>query len=104
MCSYQSADGRFKRRRLCGGNGSSSSFAGAMSFACDIGGTFTDLVTDVGSGPLRFYKRPTTPADPVEGLFDVISAAAADLDLSVRELLGRGDLFVHGTTRATNAI
>src|SRR5262249_1727011 len=52
----------------------------------------------------RFYKRPTTPVNPVDGLFDVIAAAAADHQLPVREFLSRGDLFIFGTTRATNAI
>ena len=75
-----------------------------LRFACDVGGTFTDLVIDDESRGLSFYKRPTTPDDPVRGLFDVISAAALDFDTTVPELLGRGDLFVHGTTRATNAI
>ncbi len=75
-----------------------------LRFAVDTGGTFTDLVVE-GSGPLlRFYKRPTTPADPVEGLLDVLGAAAGDHELSLRELLGRGDLLVFGTTRATNAV
>ena len=50
------------------------------------------------------YKRPTTPADPVVGLFDTLGAAAADFNSSVTNLLERSDLFVFGTTLATNAI
>jgi N-methylhydantoinase A len=75
-----------------------------LRFAVDTGGTFTDLVVEGSGAELRFYKRPTTPADPIEGLLDVIGAAAADHKLSVRELLGRGELLVFGTTRATNAV
>ena len=75
-----------------------------IRFAVDTGGTFTDLVVEGSEPRLRFYKRPTTPADPVEGLLDVLGAAAADHELSLRELLGRGDLLVFGTTRATNAV
>jgi N-methylhydantoinase A len=77
-----------------------------LRFAADTGGTFTDLVVEgAGAGlDLRLYKRPTTPADPVEGLLDVVGAAAADHGVSVGEFLGRGELFVFGTTRATNAI
>ena len=76
----------------------------SIRFAVDTGGTFTDLVVE-GSGPeLRFYKRPTTPADPVLGLLDVLASAAADHELTLRELLARGDLLVFGTTRATNAV
>ena len=75
-----------------------------IRFAVDTGGTFTDLVVE-GTGPLlRFYKRSTTPANPVEGLLDVLGAAAADHELTLRELLERGDLLVFGTTRATNAV
>jgi N-methylhydantoinase A len=49
-------------------------------------------------------KRPTTPADPLDGLLDVLAAGAAELEVSRRELLDRCDLLVFGTTRATNAI
>ena len=75
-----------------------------IRLAADTGGTFTDLVVDeLGSAP-RFYKRSTTPAEPVVGVFDTIKAAAEDLDISVNELLKRTDPFIFGTTRATNAI
>ena len=75
-----------------------------LTFAADTGGTFTDLVVNSAGATARLYKRPTTPADPVIGLFDTLGAAAADLNSSVRELLERSDLFVFGTTLATNAI
>jgi N-methylhydantoinase A len=42
--------------------------------------------------------------DPVDGVLDVLEAAAEQLGCSQRELLKRGTLFVHGTTVATNAI
>ena len=76
----------------------------SLRLAVDTGGTFTDLVIEGGAPELRLYKRPTTPADPVEGLLGVLGAAAADHGLSVRELLGRAELLVFGTTRATNAV
>ena len=75
-----------------------------LRFGVDTGGTFTDLVVEGSPDGLRFYKRPTTPDDPVRGLLDVIAFAADDLGLSSRALLERGTMFVHGTTRATNAI
>ena len=75
-----------------------------LTFAADTGGTFTDLVVNSAGGAARLYKRPTTPHDPVVGLFDTLGAAAADFGASVPELLGRSDLFVFGTTLATNAI
>ena len=75
-----------------------------LTFAADTGGTFTDLVVNSAGGAARLYKRPTTPSDPVIGLFDTLGAAAADMGGSVTDLLERSDLFVFGTTLATNAI
>jgi N-methylhydantoinase A len=75
-----------------------------FQFAIDTGGTFTDLVVDGGESSLRFYKRPTTPADPIEGLLDVFAAAARDHELSLEQLLGAGQSLIFGTTRATNAV
>lgn len=77
---------------------------GGVRVAVDTGGTFTDLAIDGLEGGQRFYKRPTTPNDPILGLVDVIEAAARDLGIEASELLGRTDSFIHGTTRATNAI
>jgi N-methylhydantoinase A len=76
----------------------------SFRFAVDTGGTFTDLVVEGSGADLRFYKRPTTPADPVVGLLDVFAAAAADHGSTLSELLGRGESLVFGTTRATNAV
>ena len=78
--------------------------AARLTFAADTGGTFTDLVVNSAGGAARLYKRPTTPADPVIGLFDTLGAAADDMNSSVTGLLERSDLFVFGTTLATNAI
>ena len=74
-----------------------------MRVAVDTGGTFTDLVLDE-DGTLRLFKSPTTPHDPVIGVLDVIGVAARSLGIDLRELLGRVELFVHGTTHATNAV
>ncbi|MFA4927988.1 MAG: hydantoinase/oxoprolinase family protein [Patulibacter sp.] len=75
-----------------------------LRFGVDTGGTFTDLVVSGLDGGLRLFKRPTTPDDPVRGLLDVLGAAAEALDTTTADLLGAGELFVFGTTRATNAI
>ena len=75
-----------------------------LTFAADTGGTFTDLVVSRAGSATRLYKRPTTPRTPVTGLFDTLGAAAADFGATVPELLGSSDLFVFGTTLATNAI
>lgn len=75
-----------------------------MRFSADTGGTFTDLVIEDDDGRLLFFKSPTTPDDPVQGILDACGQAAASLNLDVRALLGRGEFFVHATTRAINAI
>ena len=75
-----------------------------MRFAVDTGGTFTDLVLEDERGRLRMFKAPTTPRDPVEGILAAVDAAAAALSMTRADLLARGELFIHGTTRATNAI
>ncbi|MEE8110308.1 MAG: hydantoinase/oxoprolinase family protein [bacterium] len=75
-----------------------------MRFAVDTGGTFTDLVLEDDSGSLHMFKAPTTPDDPVEGILDAVHTAAESMSLTPEELLSRGDLFVHGTTHATNAV
>lgn len=75
-----------------------------MRLAVDTGGTFTDLVVEDGDGRFRLYKSSTTPHDPVQGVLDVLALAARDLSMSRAELLADVDLFMHATTRATNAI
>lgn len=75
-----------------------------MRFACDTGGTFTDLIVEDDDGALTMYKASTTPSDPVKGVLDALALAAADRDISLEDLLGRGDMLIHGTTHAINAI
>ena len=75
-----------------------------MRFAVDTGGTFTDLVVESDDGGLRMYKAPTTPSDPVAGVLETLARAAEDLGESRESLLGRGEMLIHGTTHAINAI
>lgn len=75
-----------------------------MRLSVDVGGTFTDLVLQQADGRLRMYKAPTTGADPVVGVLDVIGLAATDLGRSTKTLLSDCEIFIHATTRATNAI
>jgi len=75
-----------------------------MRFAVDTGGTFTDLVFEDDSGNLHMFKAQTTPHDPVEGILAAVQTAAESMSISTEELLGRGELFIHGTTHAVNAI
>ncbi|MEO8684358.1 MAG: hydantoinase/oxoprolinase family protein [Devosia sp.] len=77
--------------------------ASGIRLACDTGGTFTDLVVEDGQD-IRLFKASTTPHDPVVGVLDAIELAAKDYKLSRKEFLGRCSMFIHGTTRAINAI
>ena len=75
-----------------------------MRYAVDIGGTFTDLIVEDDDGRLWLRKSSTTPADPAQGVLDVLEVAARDMGLSRSALLGKGETLIHGTTRAINAI
>ena len=75
-----------------------------MRFAVDTGGTFTDLIVEDDDGGLHMFKAATTPDDPIRGVLDSLENAAAGLNTNLSELLGKGDLFIHGTTHAINAI
>lgn len=83
--------------------GSTDLRRGSLRLACDTGGTFTDLVVEDGD-EIRLFKASTTPDDPVRGVLDALSLAARHYGLAQREFLGRASMFVHGTTRAINAI
>jgi N-methylhydantoinase A len=74
-----------------------------MKIACDMGGTFTDIIVGDERG-LRMFKAPSTPDDPVLGITAALELAAAECSLDVRRLLSGTELFVHATTRATNAL
>lgn len=75
-----------------------------MRFATDTGGTFTDLVVEEDDGTITLHKAPTTPSDPVAGVLDALRVAADARDMTLSDLLARGDSFIHGTTHAINAI
>jgi len=67
--------------------------------AADIGGTFTDVVLDVGD---RRYttKVLTTPRSPEIGVMNGIDVVLTQAAINAREI----EIFVHGTTLATNAL
>lgn len=74
-----------------------------MRLACDTGGTFTDLVVEDGD-QIQLFKASTTPDDPVRGVLDAIDLAATHHEKSRAGFLADASMFVHGTTRAINAI
>ena len=75
-----------------------------LRFGVDTGGTFTDLIIEGVDDKLRLFKSPTTPDDPIRGLLNVVGVAAKEYGMTTEEILAQGDMLVHGTTRATNAI
>jgi N-methylhydantoinase A len=74
-----------------------------VRLAADTGGTFTDLVVEDGE-QVRLYKAPTTPHDPADGILAAVALAAVDAGAELDAFLGSVELFIHGTTRAINAI
>ena len=74
-----------------------------LRLACDVGGTFTDLVVADGA-ELRLYKAATSPDDPVAGVLAAIEFAAADFGIATASFLRQVETFVHATTRAINAV
>jgi len=70
----------------------------------DTGGTFTDVVIADGDGRFTIGKALTTPERIYVGLEAALATAAAELGLELPALLGRTEVFIYGTTRATNAI
>ena len=67
--------------------------------AVDIGGTFTDIVLEVGQDR-RTRKVLTTLSRPEEAVLDGMRLILADADARISDI----DVFIHGTTLATNAI
>ncbi|MEQ9813721.1 MAG: hydantoinase/oxoprolinase family protein [Azospirillaceae bacterium] len=75
-----------------------------MRFAVDTGGTFTDLLVEDDEGGLHMFKAPTTPSDPIAGVLESLTLAAAEFGTDRADLLARGSMFIHGTTHAINAV
>src|SRR5689334_23540650 len=67
--------------------------------AADIGGTFTDIVLET---PNRRFscKVLTTTANPEQGVLEGIEIVLKDAKLKAEAV----DVFIHGTTLATNAL
>ena len=70
-----------------------------VRLAADIGGTFTDIVVEAGSR-LRTAKVLTTPRAPEIAVVEGTRAVLAEAGLTFADI----DVFLHGTTLATNAI
>ncbi|MEN3281239.1 MAG: hypothetical protein V7607_2379 [Solirubrobacteraceae bacterium] len=70
----------------------------------DIGGTFTDCVSVDEAGRRSISKSLTTHGALADGVLEAVAVNAEQLGLSRGQLLEGTDLFVHGTTVATNAV
>lgn len=55
-------------------------------------------------GSLSLHKTATVPSDPVAGVINSLAAAAEAGGETLAAYLARGDILVHGTTHAINAI
>lgn len=67
--------------------------------AVDIGGTFTDLVLEIDGRRLT-KKVLTTPTAPERAVMDGVREILAEAKVNAGEI----EVFIHGTTLATNAI
>jgi N-methylhydantoinase A/oxoprolinase/acetone carboxylase beta subunit len=72
--------------------------------AVDIGGTFTDCVVVDSHGERTVSKALTRYGALEDGVLEAVEVNAQQLGLSRAELLAGTDMFVHGTTQATNAL
>ncbi len=75
-----------------------------FNLGIDTGGTFVDLVVMDGQGNMRIFKSPTTPRNYLTGILQALELAAAELHLSLEELLADTTKFIYGTTIATNYV
>ena len=67
----------------------------------DVGGTFTDLLLiDEATGRTFRDKVPSTPSDPSQAVINGARSLCERQDIAPAEI----DLFLHGTTVATNAV
>lgn len=75
-----------------------------MQIGVDIGGTFTDLVCINNAGALYTAKTPSTPDDPSRGVMEGLALLAGRMSLALEEMLSATQLFIHGSTVATNLV
>jgi N-methylhydantoinase A len=75
-----------------------------MRIGVDIGGTFTDLACIDGAGALHTAKTPSTPDDPSRGVMEALALLAETMNFALPDLLSATELFLHGSTVATNLV
>ena len=70
-----------------------------VRLAADVGGTFTDVVLEV-KGQFTTAKVPTDTANPEQGILSGITVVLDKSGVKASQV----ELFIHGTTLATNAL
>ena len=70
----------------------------------DIGGTFTDLSIARDGELVGRFKSPTTPNRLSDGVLSCVQLAADSINITLESLLDDTEVFVHGSTVATNAV
>jgi len=70
-----------------------------VRLAADIGGTFTDIALSVGH-TLHTAKVLTTASEPAAGVLEGTAKVLGAADVAASDV----DVFIHGTTLATNAL
>ena len=88
------ASGRRTRGRATGGS---------WSIGIDLGGTFVDCVATDGVST-HHAKAVATPVDPIAGIISALERTAADMGLTVEQLLAASERVSHGTTVGLNAL
>ena len=76
----------------------------ATNIGVDVGGTFTDLVMADSCGATWVTKVLSVPEDSSQGVIDALKRLASDLNLDIQNVLCNCNLFVHGSTVATNTM
>lgn len=71
----------------------------SIRLAADIGGTFTDVILEVGTKHFT-AKVPTTIQNPEQGILTGVKVVLGKASLVPKDI----DIFIHGTTLATNAL
>lgn len=79
-----------------------------MRIGIDTGGTFTDavVVTDAAEGvtPIGLGKALSTPGNLIAGTLASVEAAAADLGMTLSEVLSQAESLDYATTVGLNAL
>jgi N-methylhydantoinase A len=70
----------------------------------DTGGTFTDYVEIDEQGNIHFDKAFSTPRQPEQGIFDVLTQVAETKGTNMTEFMSSIERFAHGSTVSTNAL